>query len=344
MKDYKFGLDTFGDLTTDDNGNVDDAAKTIRNTVEHGVLADEVGVDAFGIGEHHREDYSITSPDVVLTAIAAKTKNIHLGSAVTVLSSDDPIRVFQRFATLNAISEGRAEVTLGRGSFIESFPLFGYELSDYDMLFSEKVDLFMKLVNSKGVPVNWEGTHRKPLINQPIFPKIEEFQTWIGVGGTPSSIIRAANYDVPLAVAIIGGVPQKFIPHIELYHKRMEELGHSRKPVAIHSLGHIAETDEEAAEVAYLPYKTAFDAIGAERGWGSTITPIKYQAEINGGSLYIGSPETVAKRIATTMKSLDVDRFDMKYASGFLPHSKLMKSIELYGTKVVPMVKDMLNS
>lgn len=344
MKDYKFGLDTFGDITLKDDGTLDSVSQTIRNTVQHGILADEVGIDAIGIGEHHRSDYSVTSPDVLLTAIAAQTKNIHVGSAVTVLSSDDPVRVFQRFATLNAISEGRAEVTLGRGSFIESFPLFGYDLNDYDILFSEKVDLFMKLVNSNGEVVNWEGTHRKPLVNQPIHPQVEPFQTWIGVGGTPASIIRAANYDVALAIAIIGGLPHKFIPHTDLYRKRMEELGHARKPIAIHSPGHIADTDEQAQEEAYKAYKETYEKLGEERGWNNTVTPMQYQAEIKGGSLYIGSPETVAKRIAETLHVLDADRFDFKYATGFMKNSKLMKSIELYGTKVVPMVKDILNS
>lgn len=344
MDSVKFGLDTFGDVTLKDDGELNTVSQTIRDTVEQGILADQVGVDAIGIGEHHRDDYSVTSPDILLTAIASKTENIHVGSAVTVLSSDDPVRVFQRFATLNAISNGRAEVTLGRGSFIESFPLFGYKLEDYDVLFQEKFELFNELIKSGNTPVNWHGTHREPLINQPIFPQVEPFQTWIGVGGTPSSIVRAAAYNLPLAVAVIGGAPEKFIPHIMLYRDKLTEFGFEDNPVAVHSPGHIAETDEQAIEEAYLPYKETYDRIGSERGWGSTVNKIKYHSEIAGGSLYVGSPETVAKRIATTIQRLGVQRFDLKYATGNMPHSKLMKSIELYGTKVIPLVKDILNS
>lgn len=344
MDNVKFGLHTFGDITQEDNGELTSFSQTIRNTVEQGVLADSVNIDSLGVGEHHRDDYSVTSPDIILTAIAAKTENISLGSAVTVLSSDDPVRVFERFATLNAISNGRAEVTLGRGSFIESFPLFGYDLKDYDMLFSEKLDLFMKIVSNNGVDVTWEGTHRTPLKNQNIYPHVEPFKTWIGVGGTPASIIRAAQYGTPLAVAVIGGVPEKFIPHVQLYRTKLEEFGYNQQPVSIHSPGHIAETDEQAREEFYNSYKQTYEKLGQERGWNNTVTPMQFNAEVEGGSLYVGSPEKVAQRIATTIQRLGVQRFDLKYATGTMGHDKLMKSIQLYGEKVIPIVKDILNS
>lgn len=344
MDKYQFGLNTFGDVTVDVEGNIKPMSQVLRDTVEQGVLADQVGIDFIGIGEHHRDDYSVSAPDIVLTAIAARTENIHVGSAVTVLSSDDPIRVFQRFATLNAISNGRAEVIVGRGSFIESFHLFGYELKDYDVLFSEKVDLFMKLVNSEGEPISWEGTFRTPLENVTVYPTVEKFPAWIGVGGTPASIIRAAEYNAPLAVAIIGGVPEKFIPHVKLYRDKLDQFGFAQQPVAVHSPGHVAETDEQAQKEAYTSYKETYEKLGRERGWNNMVTPMQYMAEVQGGSLYVGSPETVAKRIAKTIQTLDVQRFDLKYATGNMPHEKLMDSINLYGTQVIPMVKDILNS
>ena len=343
MDEYQFGLNTFGDVTVDADGKIKPMSQVLKDTVEQGVLADKVGIDFIGIGEHHRDDYSVSAPDIVLTAIAAQTENIYVGTAVTVLSSDDPIRVFQRFATLNAISDGRAEVIVGRGSFIESFPLFGYELKDYDMLFSEKADLFMKLINSEGKPVSWEGTYRTPLKHVIVYPAVEKFTAWIGVGGTPASIIRAAEYNAPLAVAIIGGVPEKFIPHVKLYRDKLEQFGFTPQPVAVHSPGHVAKTDELAQEQAYKSYKETYEKLGRERGWTNTVTPMQYMADVNGGSLYVGSPETVAKRIAKTVQTLGVQRFDLKYATGTMPHEQLMESIELYGTEVIPMVKDILN-
>src|SRR5579859_3304235 len=243
-----FGLDTFGDVTDDEDDRPLSHAQTIRNIVEQGVLADQVGVDFFGIGEHHTDDFPLSAGDVVLGAIAARTSRIHLGSAVTVLSSDDPVRVFQRYSTLNAISGGRAEVILGRGSSIESFPLFGYDLADYERLFEEKTNLFAELM--KGGPVTWEGRTRAPLVNQNVVPHTESgpFPTWLGVGGSPESVVRAARYGFSLMLAIIGGPPARFAPFSRLFREALRELGQPLRPVGVHAPGHVAATDEQAVE------------------------------------------------------------------------------------------------
>jgi probable LLM family oxidoreductase len=337
----ELGLDTFGDITADPDGALLSHARVIRDVVEEAVLADEVGVDAIGLGEHHRPDFAISEPDVVLAAIAARTKRIWLGSAVTVLSSDDPIRVFERFSTLNALSNGRAEVTLGRGSFTESFPLFGYELADYEKLFEEKLDLFAALL--KGEPVTWSGTIRPPLTNQRVFPPIESgsLRTWIGVGGSPESVVRAARYDLPLMLAIIGGDPMRFLPYVDLYHRAYEQLGKPAQIVGVHSHGYVAETDEKAREELWPDYKKMRDRIGAERGW-PPLQRAGFEREAESGSLYLGSPETVARRIAATVKALKLDRFDMKYSAGTLSHDKTMRCIELYGRQVMPLVREMV--
>ena len=342
MSDHvEFGLDTFGDVTADADGKMLSQAQVIRNLVAQGVLADETGVDFIGVGEHHRDDFAVSAPEIVLAGIAGKTKNIRLGSAVTVLSSDDPIRVFQRFSTLDALSNGRAEVILGRGSFTESFPLFGFKLNDYETLFTEKLDLFAAVLKQE--PVTWQGTTRPPLKDQKVYPPIENgtLKTWIGVGGSPESVIRAARYKLPLMLAIIGGDPKRFKPYVDLYHDALRQLETPSLPIGVHSPGHIADTDEQAREELWPSYKKMHDRIGAERGWGPT-TPASFTSEADMGSLYVGSPETVARKIAQTVKALGVSRFDMKYSSGPLPHEKLMRSVELYGTKVIPMVRDML--
>jgi probable LLM family oxidoreductase len=240
----EFGLDTFGDVTRDASGAMLPHAQVIRNVVDEAVLADELGLDFIGLGEHHRADFAISSPETVLAAIASRTKRIHLGSAVTVLSSDDPIRVFQRFATLDALSSGRAEVILGRGSFTESFPLFGFDLRAYEALFEEKLDLFTALLSQE--PVTWEGKLRPPLKGQLVYPPVENgtLKTWIGVGGSPQSVVRAAHYDLPLMLAIIGGDPARFAPFVDLYHRAFRELGRPAKPIGVHSPGYVAETDE----------------------------------------------------------------------------------------------------
>ena len=337
----EFGLDTFGDVTKDVSGAVLPHAQVIRNVIDEAVLADQLGLDFIGVGEHHRADFAVSSPEVVLAAIAARTKRIHLGSAVTVLSSDDPIRVFQRFATLDAISQGRAEVILGRGSFTESFPLFGFDLRRYEELFEEKLDLFAALLSQK--PVTWEGRLRPPLKDQLVYPPVENgtLKTWIGVGGSPKSVVRAAHYDLPLALAIIGGDPKRFAPYVELYHRAFKEFGRPTKPISVHSPGHVADTDEQAREELWTDYKTMRDRIGKERGW-PPMGRDEFVHEADHGSLYVGSPETVARKIASTAKALGLARFQLKYSAGPLPHDRLMRSIELYGTKVAPMVKEML--
>jgi probable LLM family oxidoreductase len=337
----ELGIDTFGDVTIDGNGNHKHQAQVLRDVVDEGVLADQVGIDFIGLGEHHRDDFAISSPEVALAAIAARTQRIRLGSAVTVLSSDEPVRVFQRFSTLDAISNGRAEVILGRGSFTESFPLFGYELNQYETLFSEKLDLFAALL--KGGTINWKGTIRPEIRNQIVYPPIENgsLKTWIGVGGSPESVVRAVTYGLPMMLAIIGGEPSRFMPFVDLYHRAVAQIGGEVQPLGVHSPGHVAETDELAREELWAGYEVLHNRIGGERGWGRT-TRERMNMEADMGSLYVGSPETVAKKIAKTVKTLGIKRFEMKYANGTVSHDKLMKSIELYGTRVIPMVRDIL--
>jgi probable LLM family oxidoreductase len=336
----EMGIDTFGDVTRGADGKLKSHAEVIRDVVEEGVLADQVGIDFIGLGEHHRPDFAISSPETVLAAIATRTNRIKLGSAVTVLSSDEPVRVFQRFSTLNAVSNGRAEIILGRGSFTESFPLFGYQLSDYEKLFEEKLDLFAAILTQE--PVTWSGTVRPPLDNQRVYPTSEGLiKTWIGVGGSPESVIRAVRYDLPLTLAIIGGDPKRFKPYVDLYHRAYGQIGRPVKEIGVHSPGYVADTDEQAKSELLPDYKAMRDKIGAERGW-PPMGKDEFEQEAAHGSLYVGSPETVARKIAATVKALGVVRFDMKYSAGPLPHEKMKRSIELYGTKVIPMVRDML--
>ena len=343
MDSVQLGLDTFGDVTHDARGVPLPYADVIRNVVAEAVLADEVGVDAITLGEHHRDDFAISTPETVLAGIATKTSRIILSSGVTVLSSDDPIRVFQRFATIDALSQGRAEVIVGRGSFTESFPLFGYELSDYQVLFEEKLNLFVELL--KEGPVTWSGTTRKPLVDQEVYPKSHSgaIRTWVGVGGSPESVVRAAGYGLPLMLAIIGGAPERFGPYVDLYHRAIEQLGKETQPVGVHSPGHIAKTDEQAIEEMWPHYEAMFGRIGRERGW-APLTKEHYLNEVHHGALFVGSPETVARKIARTIQALGIQRFDLKYSTGPMSHGVLMESIEMYGTKVIPMVRDMLAS
>ena len=337
----ELGLDTFGDITDGPDGKPLSAAQVIRNLVEEAALADEVGVDFIGVGEHHRADFAVAAPEMVLAAIASRTKRLRLGSAVTVLSSDDPIRVFQRFATLDALSNGRAEVILGRGSFTESFPLFGFDLKDYEDLFNEKLDLYAAVLREQ--PVTWQGATRPPLANQNVYPKTESgrLATWIGVGGTPQSVLRAAHYGMPMMLAIIGGDPRRFAPFADLYRRALKEMGKDELPVGVHSHGFVGATDGEAREDLFADYKRMRDKIGGERGW-PPMTRAHFESEIEHGSLYIGSPETVARKIVTTVKALGVSRFDMKYSAGPLSHEKIMRCIDLYGRKVIPLVREML--
>jgi probable LLM family oxidoreductase len=340
-EEIELGLDTFGDVTAGPDGALLTSAQVIRNVVEEAVLADELGVHFFGVGEHHRADFAVSAPEVVLAAIAGRTRRIRLGSAVTVLSSDDAIRVFQRFATLDAVSGGRAEVILGRGSFTESFPLFGYPLSQYEQLFEEKLDLFAALLRQE--PVTWKGATRPPLTNQSVFPGVERppLTAWIGVGGSPESVMRAVRYDLPLMLAIIGGEPMRFRPYVDLYHRAYAEMGRSVKPIGVHSPGYVAATDAQAREELWPEYKKMRDRIGGERGW-PPMSPEEFERESDRGSLYVGSPETVARKIAATVKGLGLSRFDLKYSAGALAHEKLMRSIELFGGEVVPRVRRML--
>ena len=337
----ELGLDTFGDVTAGADGRLLPQAQVIRNVVDQAVLADELNVDFFGVGEHHRADFAVSSPEIVLAAIAARTRRIRLGSAVTVLSSDDPVRVFQRFSTLDAVANGRAEVILGRGSFTESFPLFGYELGQYETLFEEKLDLFAALIRQEAV--TWRGTTRPALSNQRVFPSIEKgpLKTWIGVGGSPESVVRAARYDMPLMLAIIGGDPTRFKPYVDLYHRAFGQIGRPVQPIGVHSPGYVADTDAQAREEFWPDYKQMRDRIGAERGW-PPMQRAEFDQEADHGSLYVGSPETVARKIAATAKALGLSRFDLKYSAGPLSHEKLMRSIELYGSKVIPLTRDML--
>ncbi len=337
----ELGLDTFGDIQADADGRTLSHAQVIRNVIAEAVLADQVGVYCIGLGEHHRPDFAISSPESVLAAIASRTTRIHLASSVTVLSSDDPIRVFQRFSTVNAISSGRAEVILGRGSFTESFPLFGYDLSDYEMLFNDKLDLFAALL--KNEPVTWKGQTRPPLTDQRLFPPIDggTLKTWIGVGGSPESVVRAAHYDLPLMLAIIGGDPNRFRPYVDLYHRAFAQFGRPVREIGVHSHGFVADTDDKAREELWPDYKKMRDRIGAERGW-PPMTRAHFDSEIESGSLYVGAPQTVARRIATTTKALGISRFHMKYSAGTLSHEKIMRCIELYGREVIPLTREML--
>jgi probable LLM family oxidoreductase len=337
------GLDTFGDVTLGSDGQLMGHAQVLRDLVEQGVLADQVGVDFLGVGEHHRDDFAVSSPEIVLAAIAARTARIRLGTAVTVLSSDDPVRLFQRFSTLAALSNGRAEVILGRGSFTESFPLFGLDLHDYEILFEEKLDLFLRLVRETSV--TWQGRTRAALTDQRVYPTLppEGLGVSVGVGGSPESVVRAVRHDLPMMLAIIGGDPRRFLPYIELYQRAARQMGRPVRPLGVHSPGHVAPTDDLAREQLWPHYRKMHDRIGGERGWPAT-TKDAFLAETAHGSLYVGSPETVARKIAATVGALGLGRFDLKYSNGALPHGAMMESIRLYGTQVIPMVRDLLAS
>ena len=339
---FELGIDTFGDVTFGPDGQLLSQAETLRQVVEQAALADQVGLDAFGVGEHHRPDFAISAPEVVLGAIAGRTKRIRLGSAVTVLSTDDPVRVFQRFSTLNAVSGGRAEITVGRGSFTESYPLFGYELGQYELLFEDKLELFAALV--KGGPVTWAGPTRSSLTDQVVYPPVEggALRAWVGVGGSPESVVRAARYHLPLMLAIIGGNPRRFTAYTDLYRRALDQLHQSPQPIGAHSPGHVAETDEQARDEVRPHYLAMMSRIGRERGW-QPMSADHFDREAGPeGALVVGSPETVARKIVRTVRALGLARFDLKYSNGTLPHDRQMKSIELIGTKVAPRVRELL--
>lgn len=337
------GLDTFGDVELGPDGHPRSHAEVIRQVVAEGVLADEVGVDYLGLGEHHRADYAISAPDVVLAAIAGQTSRIRLGTGVTVLSSDDPIRVYQRFATLDAVAPGRAEVQLGRGSFTESFALFGHALEDYDRLFAEKLDLFVALQSEE--PVTWEGSIRPPLTGKQVHPTTESgmVPAWIAVGGTPESVVRAARYGLPLVLAVIGGSPRAFVQFADLYRQALAQFSQPDLPIGMHCPGHVAASDEQAREDLFPHQAEVFSRIGRERGWRGAYTRAVFEEAAGPeGALFVGSPETVARKIAWGCRTLGLSRFQLKYAVGALPHDKRMESIRLYGTEVIPRVRELL--
>ena len=339
----ELGLDTFGDIANGPDGQPLHPAVVIREVMAEGELADQLGLDFFGVGEHHRKDYAISAPDTVLAALAARTERIRLGSSVTVLSSDDPIRVFQRFSTVDAISRGRAEITVGRGSFIESFPLFGLDLSHYETLFDEKLNLLAAVVAEK--PVNWQGTVRPPLEIDYVQPATESghLPVWVGVGGTPQSVVRAAHYGFPVVIAIIGGSARQFAPLADLFRRALSEMGKAELPIGVHSPGYVAATDEQAQD-EFLPHSVEYmNRLGRERRWAPTTVEQAKQQLGPDGAIYCGSPETVAQKIADTMRTLGATRFQLKYSVGHLPHEKRMESIRLYATEVAPRVRELLS-
>jgi probable LLM family oxidoreductase len=337
----ELGLYTFADVSLDKGPDAVSAQQRLRNLIEEIELADQVGLDVFGLGEHHRPDYAASAPAVALAAAAERTSRIRLTSAVTVLSSDDPVRVFQQFATLDLLSGGRAEIMAGRGSFIESFPLFGYNLEDYDQLFSEKLDLLMKLRD--GERVTWSGELRAPIHDRGVYPRPlqEKLPIWIAVGGTPASVVRAGMLGLPLALAIIGGEPARFAPLFDLYRQAASRSGHDAAKLAtsINVHGFVGETTEQAADDFYLPQAEVMNRIGRERGWGPTSRAHFDQARGPRGALFVGNPEQVAEKIVASHALFKNDRFLLQMAIGTMPHAKIMKAIELFGTKVAPMVR-----
>ncbi|UYQ78111.1 LLM class flavin-dependent oxidoreductase [Glutamicibacter sp. JL.03c] len=340
----EIGAETFGDISQDADGNLLTHAQVIRNVIAEGQAAESANLDFFGVGEHHRDDYAVSSPEIVLAALASTTDRIKLGTAVTVLSSDDPVRVYQRFATLDAISQGRAEIVAGRGSFIESFPLFGFELDDYEELYEEKLDLLVKLRH--GNPVVWHGKHRAALRNQQVYPLLEKqpLATWVGVGGSPQSVVRAARHGLPLFLAIIGGQPSGFEGLVSLYHRALKEFGHGEQPVAAHFHGLVADSDEEALETLWPHYQRTMNRLGAERGWPPA-SKMRLKASMGpDGAMMAGSVGTVASKLASATRKLGLSRADIKYSAGTLPHEAMMRSIKLLGEEVKPRVHELLGA
>ncbi|KAA3660660.1 MAG: LLM class flavin-dependent oxidoreductase [Chloroflexi bacterium] len=346
-RNFEIGLYSFAELTPDPRtGEMISSAERIENLLETIELADQVGLDVFGLGEHHRPDFVSSAPAVILAAAAARTKSIRLSSAVTVLGSDDPVRVFQNFATLDLISNGRSEIMAGRGSFIESFPLFGYDLQDYNTLFSEKLDLLLKLRESEHI--SWSGKHRPPLEEQGVYPRPfqDPLPVWIAVGGTPESVIRAGTLGLPLAIAIIGGLPEQFAPLVELYYRAADQAGHDRSQlsVSINSHGFIADDKQRAIDEAFPPFKQVMDKIGRERGW-PPMSRQQFDASTTlRGANFIGSPDEIIEKILFQHELFGHHRFLLQMSVGTIPHAKMMHAIELLGTKVAPVVRQEIAS
>ena len=336
----EIGLNSFGEVATDGDRTLSDA-ETVRLLIDEARLAESVGIDVFSVGEHYRDGHNDSATPVLLAAIATATERIKLGTAVTVLSTNDPVRIHNEFSTLDAVSNGRAQLVLGRASATESFPLFGYNLADYEQLFEEKLELFMRLQREESV--TWSGTTRAPLVNQTLHPRMRAggIPTWIGVGGSPTSVVRAAQYGLPLMLAIIGGQPERFAGHVDLYFRALEQFGQPVQPVGQHSLGLIAETDAEAAELWWQYWKPLVETLGKERGFYPP-TRERYDAELEGGALFVGSPETVARKIARVTRSLHLSRFDLKYDILNLPVAARAQTIELLGREVAPRVAELL--
>jgi probable LLM family oxidoreductase len=340
-KEIEFGLDSFGEVSVDPSGRLLSDAETVRLMIDEAVLAEAVGIDSYNIGEHYRPDHVDSAGHVILAGIASRTERIRLGTSVTVLSTQDPVRLYNEFATLDAVSNGRAQLIVGRASSADSFPLFGFDLADYETLFEEKLDLFTRLLRDQ--PVTWSGTVRSPLSDQYLRPAITpgSIPTWVGVGGSPQSVVRAARYGLPLMLAIIGGNPSRFAPYVDLYKRALEEFGHSPLPIGVHSLGFVATTDEEARSVYWPQWRTVMDSASKERGF-SPPSAGQFQMEIADGALFVGSPETVAAKIAANIRVLDLSRFDLKYDIGHLSQVDRAASIELYGRQVIPRVRELL--
>jgi probable LLM family oxidoreductase len=341
----ELGIYTFAEATADpETGKVVSSERRLLDLMEEIELADQVGLDVFGVGEHHRPDYVVSSPAVVLAAAAARTRRIRLTSAVTVLSSDDPVRVFQDFATVDLLSGGRAEIMAGRGSFIESYPLFGYDLSDYDELFAEK--LAMLLTIRENVRVTWNGKHTQSLDDRGVYPRPvqDPLPVWIAVGGTPQSVVRAGTLGLPLAIAIIGGAPERFVPFADLYRESAQRAGHdpARLQLSINSHGLIADDSERAADIAWPAYADTMGRIGRERGWPPP-TRRQFDAERSPrGAMVLGSPQQVIDKILFEHELFGMTRFLVQFSVGTLPHATVMRSIELYGTVVAPAVRKAL--
>ena len=336
----ELGIYTFAELRADpETGRTIGPDERMRNLLEEIELAEQVGLDVFGVGEHHRPDFVVSAPAVVLGAAAVRTERIRLTSAVTVLSSDDPVRVFEEFATLDLLSGGRAEIMAGRGSFIESFPLFGYDLADYDELFAEKLELLLLLRDT--VRVTWSGKHRAPLDDAGVYPRPlqDPLPIWLAVGGNPESAVRAGVLGLPMALAIIGGQPERFAPFAELHRQAGEKAGHGRLPLSINSHTYVADTSQQAAEQFYPPYADMMNAIGRERGWSGIRRPDFDALRTRRGALVVGSPQEVTEKILFQHEIFEHDRFLGQISVGTLPHDKVMRSLELFGTEVAPVVR-----